>query len=123
MLPREISQPFYSSMPWRKTRAAYIISVNGLCERCLKKGLIVKGRIVHHIIYLTEENINNPELTLNWDNLEYLCQDCHNKEHFGTSDVLEEGLMFDVEGNLIQIETYNQDLIYNGNELETGYPP
>lgn len=123
MLDRSISQPFYRSSAWRKTRAGYIKSVGGLCERCMKKGLIVLGRIVHHVVYITEENIDDPEITLNWNNLEYLCQDCHNKEHFGVSDVLEAGLAFDSDGNLIQIENINQDLICNADQEITRYPP
>ena len=67
---------FYLSKAWKKTRKAYKKSQNGLCERC--KGA---GRIVHHKIYLTPKNINNPLYTLDWSNLELLCYDCHNKEH------------------------------------------
>jgi 5-methylcytosine-specific restriction endonuclease McrA len=37
--------------------------------------------VVHHRTYLAPQNIHNPELTLNWANLEALCQDCHNREH------------------------------------------
>lgn len=37
--------------------------------------------IVHHKDYITPENIHNPGVTLSLDNLEYLCEDCHNKEH------------------------------------------
>ena len=39
-------------------------------------------------------------ITLNFDNLEYICQECHNKEHKrdkSTKDDVE----FDEEGNLI----------------------
>lgn len=73
---------FYKSKAWLTCRDGYIKSVHGLCERCLKDGKVVTGYIVHHKVYLNDENINNPEVTLNWDNLEYLCFDCHNKEHF-----------------------------------------
>lgn len=77
----EETKGFYKTTAWKRCRAAYIKSVGGLCERCLKDGLIVPGYIVHHKCYLTPENITNPNVTLNWDNLEYLCLDCHNKEH------------------------------------------
>lgn len=73
---------FYKTRAWLKCRDAYIKHVGGLCERCLSRGLIVPGYIVHHKCYLTPENITDPNVTLNWDNLEYLCHDCHNKEHF-----------------------------------------
>ena len=54
----------------------------GLCERCLARGLLVPAVIVHHKEHLTEESYKLPEVSLNFDNLEALCQDCHNKEHF-----------------------------------------
>ena len=52
-----------------------------LCERCLARGLIRQGDEVHHKIRLTPENINDPNISLNWENLEMLCKDCHEKEH------------------------------------------
>ncbi len=79
---KEYARAFYKSRAWLKCRDSYIKSVGGLCERCLADGLIVPGYIVHHKCYLTPENINDPATTLNWDNLELLCLDCHNKEHF-----------------------------------------
>lgn len=57
---------------------------------------------MHHRIWLTPENINDPSVSLNFDNLELLCQDCHNKEHHG-SEVVADGLMFDEEGNLVEV--------------------
>ena len=35
---------------------------------------------MHHRIPLTAENVTNPKITLNWENLELLCKDCHDKE-------------------------------------------
>lgn len=80
---REFARRFYKSSAWKKTRAAYASSVGGLCERCARNGLIVPGVIVHHKIYLTPENINDPAVSLNWANLELVCADCHNEEHEG----------------------------------------
>ena len=75
-MAKEWAKAFYKSKEWKECRAAYIQSVNGLCERCLKKGIVNPGYIVHHKIHLTPENINNSEITLNWDNLEYVCKEC-----------------------------------------------
>lgn len=75
---------FYKTAAWKKCRAAYIKSVGGLCERCRAKGLIVPGYIVHHKTHLTPMNISDPSISLGFDNLEYLCFDCHNAEHFAT---------------------------------------
>lgn len=76
------TKAFYKTAAWLKCRAAYIKSVGGLCERCLARGEIKPGYIVHHKIHLNAYNVSDPTITLNWDNLEYLCLDCHNKEHF-----------------------------------------
>lgn len=75
------ARDFYRSFAWRRCRDGYAASVQGLCERCLKRGLIVPGEEVHHKIRLTPDNINNPAVALNWDNLELLCKDCHLEEH------------------------------------------
>lgn len=83
---RSVDENFYKSSAWLSTRSAYISKVNGLCERCLNKGLIVPGKIVHHKIHLTRENYLDPEVSLNFDNLELLCQRCHNEEHFGAKE-------------------------------------
>ena len=72
---------FYSSKAWQRCRAGYRRSVGGLCERCRARGLIVPGEIVHHKVHLTPENINNPDIALNWSNLELLCRDCHAEVH------------------------------------------
>jgi 5-methylcytosine-specific restriction endonuclease McrA len=76
--------------------------VNGLCERHTENGGIVPGKIVHHKIVLTSENIHDPTVSLNWDHLEYLCQDCHNKEHHGDDyAVTMDGLEFNEYGELV----------------------
>ena len=72
---------FYASWPWIRCQRAYKKSRGGLCERCWAKGLIVPGDEVHHKVKLTPENISDPEIALNWDNLELLCKDCHIEEH------------------------------------------
>lgn len=88
---------FYHSKAWRKCRDAYFRYKYGLCERCGGP-----GKIVHHKKYLTPVNVNDPDVSLNWDNLELLCQDCHNKEHHrGRSTA--DGLMFDNDGNLVAL--------------------
>lgn len=94
------SDKFYHSKAWIDCRTGYIVSVYGLCERCNDPGYIV-----HHKITLTPSNIDNPDITLNWIHLEYLCLKCHNKETFGCNqDVIRDGLMFNELGEVIQIE-------------------
>lgn len=73
--------PFYISRRWKVTRKAYIQSVDGLCERCRANGFIVAGTQVHHKVKLTPENIDDPNISLSFDNLELLCDKCHHEEH------------------------------------------
>lgn len=96
-MAKEFAKKFYSSKEWLKCREAYIISVFGLCEHCGEPGYIVD-----HIEELTPENINDPNITLNHDNLQYLCLKCHNKKTFKIHDPIREGLEFDENGDLIQ---------------------
>ena len=72
---------FYSSNAWRTCRNTYISTKSGLCERCLKKGLIVPAKEVHHKKRLTDKNVNDPSVALNFANLEALCVSCHEEEH------------------------------------------
>lgn len=74
---------FYYTPEWKKTRAAYAKSVGCLCEMCLKEGRITPSRIVHHKVFITPENVNDPSITLGWDNLMCVCMDCHAKIHSG----------------------------------------
>ena len=96
-MAKEYAKKFYNSKAWKDCRAAYIKSVFGLCERCM-----APGRIVHHIQYITPENINDPNITLSFDNLEYLCQDCHNKEHHASELNTMDGLRFDRNGFVVK---------------------
>ena len=87
---------FYRSKAWKQTQAAFMASKNYMCERCDQP-----ATIVHHKTYITPSNINDPNITLSWDNLEALCHDCHNKEHFREAATMP-GLVFDSNGNLIK---------------------
>ncbi len=69
-------EKFYHTTQWRKCRAAFVALNHGKCQICGKK-----GNLVHHRIHLNEENVDNPDIALNFDNLELLCKDCHNKIH------------------------------------------
>ena len=69
-------EAFYHSKYWTHCRTAFVAYKRGKCEICGKR-----GNLVHHKILLTEENVSNPEISLNFDNLMLLCKDCHNKIH------------------------------------------
>lgn len=85
-MAERFADSFYGTQAWKDCRQAYKQAKGRLCERCLAKGLINPGSRqnplqVHHKIVLTPENINDPAVALNWDNLELLCQQCHLEEH------------------------------------------
>lgn len=67
---------FYKSDNWKKVREEVILRANGRCEICGKV-----GNEVHHKIHLTLDNLDDPLIALNEDNLLLLCKDCHNKMH------------------------------------------
>ena len=78
-------EAFYVSWAWRRCRTAFAKSKGNICERCLSRGIIEAGSKdrpleVHHKIQLTDENVENPKIALNWDNLELLCKSCHDEE-------------------------------------------
>lgn len=78
------AKPLYDSPAWQKCRALYIanrIKIDGgLCEECHSRA----GYIVHHRIMINESNVKDPNVTLNHDNLEYVCKYCHDRmeNHF-----------------------------------------
>lgn len=75
------AEGFYKSKAWRACRDSYARSQRGLCELCLKQGLMTPGEAVHHITHITPDNINDPSITLNPDNLMLLCRDHHAMMH------------------------------------------
>jgi 5-methylcytosine-specific restriction endonuclease McrA len=96
---KEYAKGFYKSAAWKRARQQVITRSNGLCERCKARGIYKPGYIVHHKEYITPDNISNPNITLNLDNLEYVCEDCHNKEHHRNDK--KKRYAFDEAGNLI----------------------
>jgi len=96
-----MDNPFYKTKAWQRCRDGYIKSVGGLCERCLKRGMYVPGRIVHHKTYLTPENISDPAVAFDWSNLELLCRSCHELEHKGNG--VERRYIVDANGSVIGV--------------------
>lgn len=81
-MAKEFAKRFYQSKQWKQCRESYIadrICIDGgMCERCHEN----LGYIVHHIIKLTQTNINDLDIALSHCNLEYVCKNCHDEEHF-----------------------------------------
>lgn len=99
-MAKDYAKAFYNSARWKKCRLAFLTE-HPVCERCERMGIVTPSNHVHHIIYITPDNINDPETVLNWDNLEALCHDCHTREHKVLSQV-GDGLLFDANGDLVR---------------------
>lgn len=68
----DVLDKFYHSGPWRKVRKIIVKHYLGLCQECG-----ATGSEVHHKIPLTVDNVNDPMISLNPDNLTLLCKSCH----------------------------------------------
>ena len=79
-MAKEFAKTFYKSKAWRRCRESYIKereSVDGgMCEECGEE----PGYIVHHVVTLTPENINDAGVSLNHKYLKYDCKACHDRE-------------------------------------------
>lgn len=94
-MAREFARAFYQSKQWKQTSGAYMATQNFVCERCGGVGVIC-----HHKKYLNPTNIHDPNIALGWDNLECLCQECHNAEHMLKRNKIE----FDDNGDIATVK-------------------
>ena len=100
-MAKEFARGFYDSKEWRRCRKSFVASRRkidgGMCQRCKER----MGYIVHHRIPLTPDNINNAFVSLNHDNLEYVCKPCHDREegHFLYREEKKSRYAFDTYGN------------------------
>jgi len=86
---------FYHSKAWRSVSAAYMSSKHYLCERCGKP-----ATICHHKKWLNAHNVTDPTVSLNPDNLEAVCIECHNAIHTGSHATT----IFDNAGSVIAVK-------------------
>lgn len=104
---KEWARSFYHSTPWKKVRESVVRRDRGLCQRCLRLNRVNVGEIVHHITPLTPQNINDPAISLDPENLEYVCKECHEIIHgklgYGALNgrVFESRVTFDEYGNVL----------------------
>lgn len=75
-MARKFAKAFYRSKEWERVRQYVLLRDKFLCRHCG-----APAREVHHIIPLSPDNIWDPSVTLNPDNLISLCRDCHMREH------------------------------------------
>ena len=73
----------YNSREWHELRAAKLRSTKGLCEECLKHGIITSARCVHHIVPIETARTKDEMRRLAFDvnNLRALCFPCHARIH------------------------------------------
>ena len=77
-MAREFAKSFYNSKEWEQVRKAVLMRDNYLCTKCGRP-----AEEVHHIKHLSPKNIDDPNITMNMNNLTSLCKDCHFEEHRG----------------------------------------
>lgn len=83
-MAQEFSKRLYLSKEWISLRNKLIVERGPKCEKCGKLVADTSKLIAHHKTRLTPQNINNVNVTLNPDNIDLYCFDCHNREpgHF-----------------------------------------
>lgn len=86
---------FYNSSRWKKVAKSFMASKNFVCEICG-----APAKICHHKIWLNAENVRDPNIALDWSNLQAVCIDCHNRIHYGDHARID----FDQDGNIIEVE-------------------
>ena len=94
-MARDFAKNFYKSSAWQKARQLALMRDHGLCQT---PGCFMPAQEVHHIIELTPENITDPTITLDINNLTCLCRDCHMRMHRTDG---EQRYIFNEKGELI----------------------
>lgn len=87
---------FYHTKAWFRMRYYIRLKYKGICQRCGKN-----GTHVHHIKLVTEANVNDPNVTLNEENLTLLCHDCHNFIHMD-SKYMRDDVTFNDAGEVVK---------------------
>ena len=103
------AKPFYRSRAWRNVRDLVMDRAHGLCERCAERGEVKPADVVHHVVPLSPDNIDDPDISLNPERLMALCHDCHTEVHqelgIGAMNGCKEEprVGFDEEGNVVRL--------------------
>lgn len=110
-----IRKDFYHSKVWNNVRKTIWLKQNLLCNRC-GKPVYVDGisdylpkekrrtGIVHHKIYLDNNNIYDDTITIDENNLEGVCKWCHEHICHNQDTAKRSDYVFDDEGNIIKKE-------------------
>jgi len=68
---------FYKRKEWKRKRREILQRDNYECQKCKREGGYSRATTVHHKKHLDKR----PDLALVDENLESLCDQCHNIEH------------------------------------------
>lgn len=108
---RDFAVGFYRSKRWRSVQARYMALPVGtargtcpprMCERCFElTGQLVPAEMVHHKVHIEPWNVDDPSVTLSFDNLMRVCRDCHAKLHYGEG--YEQRVAFDEDGRVVPL--------------------
>lgn len=103
-MAKEWAKAFYQSKVWQDTSRSVKSDANYICVKCNDR----PAEIAHHIIWLTPQNINDINITLNKNNLMAVCRECHAIIHEGVSSTID-GLDFNERGELVEVKNiYNK---------------
>ena len=75
---------FYCRKPWRDLSYRLKVERGGKCAQCDFVAITKEDwalLIGHHTVELTEDNVDDPAISLNPALIEISCLDCHNREH------------------------------------------
>lgn len=89
---------FYCRKDYLQLAQACKIASGGVCARCGGVFDIDELR-PHHKIELTIDNIDDVNITLNPDNIEVLCHDCHNAAHARFGNIIGQKHVYLVHGS------------------------
>lgn len=75
----------YNSREWKELRIAKLRSTNGLCEECMKDGIVSSARCVHHVVPIetarTKDEMRRLAIDCGLQGLKSLCFACHARIH------------------------------------------
>ena len=98
-MAKEWAKAFYHSQAWRAVRKRALIRDGFTCRICG-----ARATAVDHIQELTPENISDTRISLNLDNLQSLCHDCHTVKTLEDKKIIKPDcareFYFDADGQL-----------------------
>jgi 5-methylcytosine-specific restriction endonuclease McrA len=97
-MSKPYAKAFYKSKQWQAVRREVLRRDLYMCQDCK----VNRAEEVHHIQEITPENIGDPNITLNPNNLTSLCHTCHTKITQGANGDIVSGYCFDENGQVVQ---------------------